>query len=153
MYNGYSTYGYRRLTMDEQALAEDAIRWLADKHIKAENIALLTEQNLDREGKSLYLKMESRHLIWFRKIRYQETPLDRYLSEVLPCLKVQKWLFPNRGWTGRKPYFGFHIHADAVENFLENSRRKHLIMVKHNDKIDISTTNMHIKTKIMVGRH
>lgn len=152
MYNGYTTYGYRRLTMGEQALAENAIRWLADKHVKAENIALLTEQNLDREGKSLYLKMESRHLIWFRKIRYQDSPLDRYLIEVLPCLKVEKWLFPNRGWTGKKKYFGFHIHTDAVENFLENSRRKHLIMVKHNDKIDTSTTNMHFKTKIMVGR-
>ena len=152
MYNGYSTYGYRRLTMDEQALAEAAIKWLADKHLKAKDIALLTERNLDREGKSLYLKMESRHLIWFRKIRYNETPLDRYLTEVLPCLKVEKWLFPNRGWIGKKNYFGFHVHADAVENYLKNCRRKHLIMVTHNDNIEVSTTNTHIKTKIMVGR-
>ena len=152
MYNGHTTYGYRRLTFNEQELAENAIRWLASKHLKAENIALLCDKDLDREGKTLYAKIESRHLIWYRKIRYQDSPLDLYLTEVLPCLKVQKWLFPNRGWTGRKPYFGFHIHVEDVENFLENSVRKHLIMVKHNDRIEISTTNMHIKTKIMVGR-
>lgn len=152
MFNGHIHHGYRKLTENEATSATMAIEWLTKQRLKPHTIALLTERNLDREGKCLYVRIETKHLIWFRKIHYGGTPLDFYMTEVLPCLKVKTWLFPNQGWTGRNPSFGFHIHAELVENYIQNRRQKLLTLRKRNDTIETSTTKWHIQNKIMVGR-
>ena len=82
MYNKNALTGYRRLTIEEAEAAEKAIIWLASKRLKAENIALLTDRTLDRESKILYVKIETKHVIYYRKIRYQDSPLDTYLTGV-----------------------------------------------------------------------
>ena len=152
MYNKNALTGYRRLTIEEAEAAEKAIIWLASKRLKAENIALLTDRTLDRESKILYVKIETKHVIYYRKIRYQDSPLDTYLTGVLPRLKVERWLFPNKGWTGRKPSFGFHVHAEDVEKFLQNRSKKLLILHKLNATIETSTKKSNIQKQILVGR-
>lgn len=145
MYNNHAHYGYRRLTEYEADAATKAIDWLINKHLNAEQIVMLTYRNLDREGKVLYAKIETRHVIWYRKLRYAGTDLDLYLTEVLPCLKVEKWLFPNLCWTGRKQGFGFHLHAEAVENYIKSRSKKVLIKAHANGKIIVSTLRLNLE--------
>lgn len=152
MYNKHIHYGYRKLTEQEAEAAEQAVLWLANQHLNARRIAMLTYKNLERESKVLRVAIETKHLVWFRKIHYAGTPVDTYLTEVLPCLKVKNWLFPNQGWTGRAPSFGFHVHAETVENFLQNYTKKVLISLKRYSKIEASTKETHIEKQIMVGR-
>ena len=123
--------GYRALTEDEQRAAEESILWLARKHLRAEHIALLTDRTLDRESKILYVKIESKHVIFYRKIRYGGSPLDRYIEEVLPELKVEHWLFPDKGWTGTKTSFGFHIHVEKMQKFLQIRSKKPFLAPSH----------------------
>ena len=152
MFNGHIHHGYRKLTENEASSATMAIEWLARQRLKPHTIALLTERNLDREGKCLYVRIETKRLIWFRKIHYAGTPLDLYMTEVLPCLKVKNWLFPNQGWTGRAPSFGFHVHTELVENYLQKHTKWVLISLKRYSKIEASTKETHIEKQIMVGR-
>lgn len=142
MYNNYAHHGYRRLTEEEAEKATKAIEWLASRHLGAQSIVMLTQQNLDRESKVLYAKVETRHLIWYRKIRYAGSDLDRYLTEVLPCLKVEKWLFPSLCWTGRAPSYGSHLKAEVVDNYLRNQTKKVLIRGTQNGKIIVSTARL-----------
>lgn len=144
MYNNHAHYGYRRLTETEADKATEAIAWLASKRLGPETIVMLTQKNLDKEARVLYARVETRHLIWCRKIRYVGSPLDLYITEVLPCLKVEKWLFPNLCWTGRKPSYGSHVKAEAVENYLKNRSKKVLIRVDTNGKIRLSTARLNI---------
>ena len=152
MYDRHAHYGYRNLTTEEQASAERAILWLAHKRLRSHDIAMLTDKMLERESKTLCVAIEKGRLIFNRRIRYADTDFDLYLTETLPCLKVQKWLFPNLCFTGRNPSFGFHVHVDAVENFMQNHRKTVLLKREQYDTIESSTTKSNIKTKIMVGR-
>ena len=152
MYNSYVHHGYRRLTEYEAEKATKAIEWLASKRLDAQQIVLLSERNLDRERKTLYVKIETRHVVWYRKIRYGGSDLDLYMAEVLPCLKVEKWLFPSLCWTGRKPSGGFHLHAEIVENYLQKRRKKVLIKAESYYKIELSTKKTHIQNQQLVGR-
>lgn len=152
MYNNHVHHGYRVLTIEERRKAEQAIDWLAQKRLRAHEIALLTDRNLDREGKALEVVLERGRLIFYRRIRYAGSAFDLYLTEVLPCLKVEKWLFPNLCWTGRKPSFGFHVHTEDVENYLAKRKKRLLIYQKQNANIEASARKSNIKTQITVGR-
>ena len=152
MYNHHAFHGYRTLTIEEQAIAEQAVLWLAKKRLKPKDIARLTDQNLDRESKLLCIAIEKGRLMFFRRINYAGTIFDQYLTEVLPYLKVQMWLFPNRGWTGRKPSFGFHIHAEDVTRFVENHAKKLLHFNAKFVTIKPSTKKAYIQKQIQVGR-
>lgn len=152
MFNGHIHPGYRKLTKEEAESAEQAVLWLANQHLKARTIALLTDKNLERESKVLRVAIETKRLVWFRKIRYAGSPFDAYLTETLPCLKVKNWLFPNQGWTGRAPSFGFHVHTEIVENYLQNHAKWVLISLKRYSKIEASTKETHIEIQTMVGR-
>lgn len=143
---------YRKLTNIERGPAEKAILWLHHQRLKAHTIALLTDRALDRELKTLYVTIETKHIIYHRKIRYEGSPLEFYLDFVLPHLKIQRWLFPRRAWTGRYPSFGFHVHTEDVEKFLEEHSKKLLIYRKLHAKIDTSANKTHIQKQIMVGR-
>lgn len=144
--------GYRKLTVEEQKTAVKAINWLLTKRLRPHEIALLSERNIDREAKYLNVRVEKGRLVFLRKIRYEGSDLDTYLTEVLPCLKVEKWLFPNQGWTGVKPSFGFHIHIDEVEQYADNRRRMPLTFQKGYGKLEVSTKESNIQKQIMVGR-
>ena len=152
MYNSYIHHGYRRLTEKEAEKATKAIDWLASKRLKAEQIVMLTERNLDRESKALYVRIETRHVIWCRKIRYAESEFDLYLTEVLPCLNTERWLFPSLCWTGRKRGFGFHLKAEDVENYLAKGHKMVLIKGKRYDNIEVSTKKANIQNQNLVGR-
>ena len=145
-------YGYRKLTTNEQEIAERAMMWLLDKHLNSHDIAFLTERQLDRELKLLCVTVEKGRLIFFRRIAYAGTDFDTYLTEVLPCLKVKNWLFPNQGWTGVKPSFGFHVHQDSVENFIQNHKKKLLYYRKQYSIIEVSTKKKNIKMQNLVVR-
>lgn len=152
MFDRHVHYGYRNLTKSEQASAERAIDWLIGKRVQSRQIALMTDSQLDREAKILNVTVEKGRLVFFRKLHYENTDFDLYLTETLPCLKVERWLFPNLCWTGRKPSFGFHIREEDVENYRQNHAKMGLIMLKRYDKIETSTTKSNIQKQIMVGR-
>ena len=152
MYNHHAFHGYRPLTTEEQAIAEQAIVWLANKRLRPYDIARLTDQNLDRESKLLCVAIEKGRLIFNRRINYAGTIFDQYLTEVLPYLKVKKWLFPNRGWTGGNASFGFHVHLEDVENFLQNRAKKLLHFGRKFVTIKASTKKSYIQKQIQVGR-
>lgn len=145
-------YGYRKLTEEEQRSAERAISWLLDKRLRPQDIALLTERNLDREAKMINVAMEKGRLIFYRRIKYRGSDFDLYTTEVLPYLKVEKWLFPNMGWLGRDPGFGFHIHTDELEEYIQKLRKNLLLYRKQYDNIEVSTKKLNIQKQIMVGR-
>lgn len=153
MYNNHILHGYRALTEHEAELATKAIDWLASKHLKPEQIVMLTDRNLDREAKVLYAKLETKHLIYYRKIRYQGTDFNRYTTEVLPYLKIKKWIFPNMAWLGRTPTGGFHLHVEAVEKHFQNQHKKVLIKTRKYYTIGVSTKRKtHIQNQLTVGR-
>lgn len=152
MYNCQLYLNYRELTANEQKAAENAILWLSRHRLGAHTIALLSERSLDRESKTLYVTIETKHIVFYRKIRYQGSPLDYYLDKVLPELKVERWLFPRQAWVGRKPSFGFHVRDYDVEDFLQKQSKKLLIYRKLHDNIEVSANKTHIQKQIMVGR-
>lgn len=152
MFDNYVHHNYRKLTEYEADKATKAIEWLASKRLNAERIALLTDRYLDREAKVLYIKIETKHLVWYRKIRYKGTALDLYLTEVLPYLKIQRWLFPGTAWGGRSPSFGFHIQAESVQRYLENRSKMVLIKKLECGSIEVSTKKTHIQNQQLVGR-
>lgn len=152
MYSNHTMNGYRRLTINEQNQAEEAIRWLLGKHVKPERIATLSERALDRESKCIYVPLESQHLVYYRKLRYARTPFETYLTDTLPCLKVKIWLFPNRGWTGKTPSFGFHIHLEDLVAFEKENAKKLLHFNKRYAKMKLSTTKSNIQNQLTVGR-
>ena len=145
-------YGYRKLTTQEKELAERAIDWLADKHLKANHIALLTNRNIDRESKTVNIAIEKGRLVFFRRINYAGSDFERYLTEVLPCLRVERWIFPNQGWPGAKPSFGFHIHTQELEEYLEIHAKRVLLLKKRCGNIEITATKSHIQKQQQVGR-
>lgn len=152
MFDNYVHHNYRKLTERETEAATKAIRWLASKHLNAEQIALLTDRYLDREAKALYVKIETPHIVWHRKIRYKGTALDLYLTEVLPYLKIQRWIFPGTAWAGHKPTFGFHVKAEYVQRFLQNQSKMLLIKKLKCGKLEVSTKKTHIQNQQLVGR-
>lgn len=142
----------RQLTEEEAKKATDAILWLIKKkNLKPKHICSLQTKNLDRESKTLYVCVETRHVVLYRKIRYQRSPLEEWL-EILPSLKNRLFIFPAYAHAGREPAYGSSVRVGDVENYLKNQRRKGLILLKQYDKIEISTTKSHIPKQIMVGR-
>ena len=152
MYDRHAHIGYRNLTKNEEAFACRAIDWLIAKRVETRTIALMSERMLDREAKIINVTVVKGHLVFYRRIRYAGTAFDYYLTEVLPCLKVKTWVFPNLCWTGVKPSFGFHVHVEAVENYRQNHKKKVLIMPEGYCRIEVSASNTHIQKQIMVGR-
>lgn len=145
MYSNHAHYGYRRLTENEAEKATRAIKWLLARHLNPQAIVMLTDRTLDREAKVLYAKIETKHVVWYRKIRYAGSDLDLYLTEVLPCLKVRKWLFPNLCWTGRNPSYGSHVKAETVEKYMRNQSKKVLIRANRDGKIELSTMRLNFQ--------
>lgn len=153
MYNNYVHQGFRTLTEKERESAEKAIMWLKTKRLKAHHIAFLTENNLDREAKMLEITIEKGRLAFYRRINYAKSDFEAYITGVLPCLKVKKWLFPNLAYRGRTPTGGFHIRVESIEKFLKNHDKRLLHNRKRYSIIEVSATNKSNFTRqIMVGR-
>lgn len=151
MFNDYTHPNYRRLTEEEAEAATQAIIWLKKQHLNASQIATLTDRWLDREAKVIYYKIETKHIVWYRKIRYQDSPFDYYLSEVLPCLQVKRWIFPGTAWCGKGPSYGFHVRIHSVQEYLESRNKKILIKLKQYDTMKLSIKGLHFQ-KIEQGR-
>lgn len=152
MYNKRIICTFKTLNESEVRMAENAIVWLASKHLKPNQIATLTEMMLDRESKVLEVPIETKHIVYYRHIKYQGTAFDEYLKFVLPHLMIRKWLFPDSKWPKRNPTYGFHIRGEDVENFLKNRRKRMLISLKRYSKIEASTKESHLTKQITVGR-
>lgn len=152
MFNNYVHHGFRQLSEREQASAERAVEWLANKRLKPHEIALLSERNIDRAGKMIEIYVERGQFIIRRRIRYGGSDFESYLTDTLPCLLVQRWIFPSLAWMGKKPTFGFHIRSENVEKYLQRHKKNMLICRKQYSKIEVSASRMHLKTQIMVGR-
>lgn len=151
MFNDYTHPNYRRLTEEEAKAATQAIIWLKKQHLNANQIATLTDRWLDREAKIIYYKIETKHIVWYRKIRYQDSPFDSYLTEVLPLLQVKRWIFPGTAWCGKGPSYGFHVRVHSVQEYLESRDKKILIKLKQYDTMKLSIKGLHIQ-KLEQGR-
>ena len=152
MYQGHVQIGYRSLTEREEENAIEAIDWLFGKHLNSHQIAVMSERCLDRKRKFIYVVMEKGRLAFIRRINYEGTPFEEYLTEVLPCLKTRTWIFPRLAWQGRMPNFGFHIKEEIVENYRQNHHKRVLIIQRQCGKIEVSETKIAPKKQIMVGR-
>lgn len=151
MFKNHIHYGYRALTEEEKECATRAIEWLGSRHTQARTIATLTVRQLDRESKVVTLKRESKHVIFYRHLKYEGTALDEWL-ELLPELKIRLWVFPNCGHRGRTETGGFHVHTEVVENYLQNKRKKTLTWQKRFANIEVSANKTNIQKQITVGR-
>ena len=152
MFNNHVLHGFRNLTETEIECAERAIEWLIRKHTQARTIALLTLRQIDRESKTVTLKRESKHIIYYRSVNYEGTALEEWLK-ILPNLKIKLWVFPNAGHRGRTEVGGFHVHVEAVENFAQNRKQKALTLHRRFAIIEVSANHkMNIQKQITVGR-
>lgn len=142
----------RLLTDKEAEKATEAIIWLIKKkRVNVRQICSLQVRNIDRESKALYLRTETRHVIYCRKISYQGSPLEEWL-EILPSLHNKLFVFPAYACTGRLPAYGAAVRPENITRYLENQQKNLLILLKRYVKIDISTNESHIQKQLMVGR-
>ena len=137
--------GYRELTENEQLKMEQAIIWLSKRGIGPEKIAFASVQNLDREGKTIHFLIETRFFAIERNIGYSGTPLDLYLTEVFPCLKSNRFLFPKWAWAGRRPELCGHIAIEQIQQILADYREGRLLTKRLSfDRMKVSKVNLHI---------
>ena len=116
--------GCRRLTEYEQNSMLKAIEWLHKKGISYKDIVHLCQERVDREAKMVVFDIETKRFTIKRAIKYANSPLDSYLTEVLPCLKVRPIVFPHSAGTGRKKVFGFNVKADKIEAYFRKEKSK-----------------------------
>lgn len=136
---------YRVLRVEEREVAEKAILWLVKKKLTIEEIAFLSERNLDREGKCINIKREGKIVTVWHHISYGGTPFDLYLTEVFPCLKSNRFIFVRWAWTGRYPELCQHIPVERVARTIEESRRRLLTLALKFDTIKVAKVNLHIR--------
>lgn len=130
---------YRELTEKEQEVQLKAMEWLHKKKVPVREIALLSLRNLDREGKRVRFEITNKLFTYRRIIRYENSPLDDYLTGVFPCLKVKPFVFCSSAWTKRKPTLGFHVREDRLRAYLDRkSEKKVLGFYNEYDKIEIT---------------
>lgn len=123
--------GCRKLTDQEKQSMLKAIQWLHKRGIPYKNVVRLCQSSIDREGKTVFFELETKRFIIKRAVPYADSPLDTYLTEVLPCLKVKPVAFPHSAGTGRKEVFGFNVKADKIEAYFSRKReQKHLKMLR-----------------------
>ncbi len=136
---------YRELTEAEQEAQMQAMRWLKKQRISTKQIALLTLRNIDLEGKRALFVTETRFVTVRRVIRYKGTPLDHYLTEVFPEMKVVPFVFPSSAWTKRKPTLGFHVKEERLSDYLRGKSCKNgLDIVIGYDKMELTKMRWHI---------
>lgn len=152
MFKQTNTYFYRTLTKTEQESMEAAILWLAKHHVKPHQIAFLTRDNIDRELNAIAIIIPGKRFTIVRKIGYQGTAMERYLTDTFPGLKSRDWLFPTSVWTGVRPSFGFHVRVEGVENFVKQNRKMVLNKLRQYSIIEVSIKGLHIQNQQTVGR-
>lgn len=144
MINNWVLLGYRELNKQEQGKVELAIDWLRKKHIRPKTIALITLDQLDREGKIISFEKGSKFVTFSRNISYAGTPFDLYLTEVFPVIKSKKFVFTRWAWTGRRDQLGSHIPVAKVEEIIENRDKRLLTKTPVFATMRIAKVSLHI---------
>lgn len=136
---------YRVLRVEEREAMEKAIIWCKRKRIKEREIAFLALNNIDRSKKMINLKREGKHIVIWKHISYEGSPLDLYLTEVFPCLKSNRFLFVRSAFTGRDPELCTHIELEKVKEIIEEQAQSLLTLALKFDTIRIAKVNLHIR--------
>lgn len=126
-FGGYVVPGCVPLSNYEKEMALKAIEWLKKRRVVVEKIAVLSLRNVDREGKRILVETETKHLLIKRVIRYEGSPLDEYLTEVFPCLKVEKFVFVHQKPKSEKEMFCGHIRIDRLSEYFDQKRGRKLL--------------------------
>ena len=126
-FGGYVACGLIGLTSYEKKKALEAIEWLKKRRISVEKIAVLSMRNIDREGKRILFVTETKYLTIKRVVRYEGSPFDEYITEVFPCLNVEKFVFVHQKPRGNVPTFCGHIRIDRLTEYYGRKRSKNSI--------------------------
>jgi len=136
---------YRPLRVEEREVAEKAILWLKKKHLTLEEIAFLSERNVDRASKHINIKREGKIAAVWHHIAYEGSPFDLYLTEVFPCLKSNRFIFVRWAFSGRRPELCSHIPVEEVAEIVQESPESLLTLAQYFGKLRIAKVNLHIR--------
>ena len=136
---------YRPLRVEEREVAEKAILWLKKKHLRIEEIAFLSERNVDRASKHINIKREGKIATVWRHIAYENSPFDLYLTEVFPCLKSNRFIFVRWVFSGRRPELCQHIPIEDVAKIVQERPESLLTLAQSFGKLKVAKVNLHIR--------
>ena len=136
---------YRPLRVEEREVAEKAILWLRKKHLTIEEIAFLSERNVDRVSKHINIKREGKIATVWHHIAYENSPFDLYLTEVFPCLKSNRFIFVRWAWNGRRTQICQHIPLERVEQITREKAKSVLTFRLKFDTLKVAKVNLHIR--------
>lgn len=135
---------YRRLTIEEEELMGEAIRWLAKKHLKTEEIRNLSVRQVDMERKQVHLLRTGKRINVQLNIGYSDTPLEWWLKR-WPALKSSRFIFPVIAFTGRRPELCRQISLTDTEAIIRTRTDERILTIKSLCAIlKISKVNLHI---------
>lgn len=136
---------YRPLRVEEREVAERAILWLKKKHLRIEEIAFLSERNVDRVSKCINIKREGKIATVWRHISYEGSPFDLYITGVFPFLKSSRFIFVRWAFSGRRPELCQHIPVEDVAKIVQESPQNLLTLARYFDKLRVAKVNLHIR--------
>ena len=135
---------YRRLTIEEEELMGEAIRWLAKKHLKTEEIRNLSVRQVDIERKQVHLLRTGKRINVQLNIGYSDSPLEWWLKR-WPALKSSRFIFPVIAFTGRRPELCRQISLTDTEAIIRTRTDERILTFKSLCAIlKISKVNLHI---------
>ncbi len=135
---------YRRLTIEEEEKMAQAIRWLAKKHLKPEEIRNLGVRSVDFGQKVVRILRIGKRINVQLNIGYSDSPLEEWLVR-WPELKSSRFIFPAIAFTGRRPELCRQISLSDTEAIIRTRTDEKLLTFKSVCAIlKISKVNLHI---------